>query len=52
MQLAAENVGLKAAFSPEEIPAEAVDAFKDTCLLYTSHSLLPDLESFTLIGTR
>ncbi|VTN05145.1 Uncharacterised protein [Raoultella ornithinolytica] len=32
-QLAAENVGLKAAFSPEEIPAEAVDAFMDTAVM-------------------
>ncbi len=31
--LAAENVGLKAAFSPEEIPAEAVDAFMDTAVM-------------------
>ncbi|HBY9732269.1 hypothetical protein [Klebsiella pneumoniae] len=29
-QLAAENVALKEAFSPEEIPDEAVDAFSDT----------------------
>ena len=33
VQLAAENVGLKAAFSPEEIPAEAVDAFMDTAVM-------------------
>ncbi|MDH0491067.1 hypothetical protein N7692_26050 [Klebsiella michiganensis] len=32
-QLAAENVALKAAFSPEEIPAEAVDAFMDTAVM-------------------
>ncbi|HGY5197719.1 TPA: hypothetical protein ACNV6G_002595 [Raoultella ornithinolytica] len=32
-QLTAENVGLKAAFSPEEIPAEAVDAFMDTAVM-------------------
>ncbi|WP_407284641.1 hypothetical protein [Raoultella ornithinolytica] len=32
-QLAAENVGLKAAFSPEEIPDEAVDAFMDTAVM-------------------
>lgn len=29
-ELAAENGGLKAAFSPKEIPSEAVDAFTDT----------------------
>ena len=33
VQLAAENVELKAAFSPEEIPAEAVDAFMDTAVM-------------------
>lgn len=32
-QLAAESVGLKAAFSPEEIPAEAVEAFMDTAVM-------------------
>lgn len=30
VQLAAENLALKEAFSPEEIPDEAVDAFSDT----------------------
>lgn len=33
VQLAAENGGLKAAFSPKEIPSEAVDAFMDTAVM-------------------
>ncbi|WP_243216771.1 hypothetical protein [Klebsiella pneumoniae] len=32
-QLAAENLGLKAAFSPKEIPSKAVDAFMDTAVM-------------------
>ncbi|KMG64847.1 hypothetical protein SM56_01155 [Klebsiella pneumoniae] len=32
-QLAAENVALKAVFSQEEIPSEAVDAFMETAVM-------------------
>ncbi|MBA6160554.1 hypothetical protein HGK53_16015 [Klebsiella variicola] len=33
VQLAAENVALKAVFSQEEIPSEAVDAFMETAVM-------------------
>ena len=33
VQLAAENVALKAVFSQEEIPSEAVDAFMETAVI-------------------